>query len=268
MMSTKLNFTNRVDLDPNCVKTKISPSSSVPNSYEISVTGDLSIVNLVGDFTIVITHKALGETVRYEVKQQVDLNFNIANQSLNMRNPLDVSTQIEIVQLDPNGIPVIKASVKNIIPELPGNQSARKSALKTKRDPELNVPWRLYFTDGFPILHISDKHGLYDQLALTPYFDPLILPEVVKQIFNWLIFDPSPKDNSHVDAWKSIFEQLGCERAFFDAIPSPNEEDGFMEDMTPAIRSEIEMKSFEVSDRFAMDLELLDRLSSTEIGDE
>jgi hypothetical protein len=267
-MSTKLNFTNRVDLEPDCVKTKISPSSSVPNSYEISVMGDLSAANIVGDFTIVLTHKALGETIRYEVKNHSDLNFSIPNQPLNMRNPLDVLTQLEIVQLDQNGIPVIKVSVKNVIPELPGNQSARKSALKTKRDPDLNVPWRLYFTEGYPILHISDKHGLYDQLALTPYFDPLILPEVVKQIFNWLIFDPNMKDNTHVDAWKSIFEQLGCDRAFFDSLPSPNEEDGFMEDLTPAIRSEIEMKSFEVSDRFAMDLELLDRLSSNEIGDE
>ena len=41
-----------------------------------------------------------------------------------------------------------------------------------------------------------------------------------------------------------------------------------MEEMTPALRAHIASKSFEVADRFTSDLDLLNRLSNTEIGDE
>jgi hypothetical protein len=267
-MSTKVNFTNRIDLDPTAIKSKLVVNSAIPGEYEISMEGDLSDIALTGEFTIVLTHKALGETNRYELPGQNELRINITHPLHGMRNPLEVVSQLEIIQRDSKNIPVIRASVRNINPEIPGEQSAKKSALKTKRDPDLNVPWRLDYSEGYPILHITDKNGLYDQLLLTPQFDPLTLPEVARQVFNWVIFDPSLKDSFHVDAWKLIFEQLGCERAFFDSLPTPNDEDGSMEDMTPALRAQIASKSQEVADKLTSDLDLLNRLSNTEIGDE
>jgi hypothetical protein len=267
-MSTKVNFTNRIDLDPTAIKSKLVASSSISGEYEIVMEADLSDVALTGEFIVVLTHKALGETNRYELPGQNDLKINITHPLHGMRNPLEVVSQLEIIQRDAINIPVIRASARNIDPEIPGEQSAKKSALKTKRDPDLNVPWRLDYSEGYPILHVTDKNGLYDQLFLTPQFDPLILPEVVRQIFNWIVFDPDLKDGFHVDAWKMIFEQLGCERSFFDSLPTPNEEDASMEDLTPALRAQIASKSHEVADRFTADLDLLNRLSNTEIGDE
>ena len=267
-MSTKVNFTKRIDLEPESVKAKLVPSPSATGEYDVSVEADLTGIAISGEFTIVLTHKALGETKRFELPGQRDFKISLTNSLHGMRNPLEVVSQLELIQSDSSNIPVIRASVRNINPEIPGKQSAKKSALKTKRDPDLNVPWRLNYSEGYPILHVTDKNGLYDQLFLTPQFDPLILPEVVRQIFNWLVFDPDQKDNFHVDAWKMIFEQLGCERAFFDSLPTPNEEDGSMEEMTPALRAQIASMSFEVADRFTSDLDLLNRLSNTEIGDE
>jgi hypothetical protein len=267
-MSTKVNFTNRIDLDATAIKSKLVANSAIAGEYEIAIEADLSDIALTGEFTIVLTHKALGETNRYELPGQDELKINITHPLHGMRNPLEVVSQLEIIQRDSKNIPVIRASVRNINPEIPGEQSAKKSALKTKRDPDLNVPWRLDYSEGYPILHITDKHGLYDQLLLTPQFDALILPEVARQVFNWVIFDPNLKDSFHVDAWKLIFEQLGCERSFFDSLPTPNEEDGSMEDMTPALRAQIASKSQEVADKLTSDLDLLNRLSNTEIGDE
>lgn len=267
-MSTKVNFTNRIEIDTNLINAKLLVVGQNPDRYEFNLETDLTNIGLAGVFTVVLTHKALGETDRFELPGQTNLNLKIKHNLKAMRNPLDVVSQLELVQFDMNSIPVIRASARNINPEIPGDQSARKSALKTKRDPNLNVPWRMNYSEGYPILHITDKNGLYDQLFLTPQFDPLILPEVVRQIFMWLIFDPGMKDAFYVDAWKLIFEQLGCERAFFDAFPAPNEEDGSMEGMTPSQRSLIEAKSIEVSNQFTLDLDLLNRLSSTEIGDE
>jgi len=267
-MSTKVNFTNRIDLDPTTIKSKLIANSAIAGEYEIAIEADLSDIALIGEFTIVLTHKALGETNRFELPGQKELKINITHPLHGMRNPLEVVSQLEIIQQDSKNIPVIRASVRNINPEIPGEQTAKKSALKSKRDPDLNVPWRLDYSEGYPILHITDKHGLYDQLLLTPQFDPLILPEVARQVFNWVIFDPNLKDNFYVDAWKLIFEQLGCERSFFDSLPTPNEEDGSMEDMTPALRAQIASKSQEVADKLTSDLDLLNRLSNTEIGDE
>lgn len=267
-MSTKVNFTKRIDIDPEIVKAKLVPSQSASGEYEVSIEADLTGIAISGEFTVVLTHKALGETKRFVLPGQQEFKISVINSLHGMRNPLEVVSQLELIQTDASSIPVIRASVRNINPEIPGEQSAKKSALKTKRDPDLNVPWRLNYSDGYPILHITDKNGLYDQLLLTSQFDPLILSEVVRQIFNWLVFDPDQKDTFHVDAWKMIFEQLGCERAFFDSLPSPDEEDGSMEDMTPALRAQIASMSFEVANRLTADMDLLNRLSNTEIGDE
>jgi hypothetical protein len=267
-MSTKVNFTKRIDIDPEIVKAKLIPSNPASGEYEVSIEADLTGIAIIGEFTVVLTHKALGETKRFELPGQQEFKISVINYLHGMRNPLEVVSQLELIQPDASNIPVIRASVRNINPEIPGEQSAKKSALKTKRDPDLNVPWRLNYSEGYPILHITDKNGLYDQLLLTSQFDPLILSEVVRQIFNWLVFDPDQKDTFHVDAWKMIFEQLGCERAFFDSLPTPDEEDGSMEDMTPALRAQIASMSFEVADRFTADMDLLNRLSNNEIGEE
>lgn len=267
-MSTKVNFTDRIELSAEVVSSTLLITDSVYTEYDVSITADLRSLNILGPFKVILIHKALGQTKRYESDLTSDLNVNIRHSLAGMRNPLEVVSQLEIVQKDLNKIPVIRAMIRNIVPEIPGKQSSSKSALKTKRDPDLNVPWRLAFSEGYPILHVTDKNGLYDQLFLTPQFDPLILPEIVRQIFIWLVFDPSEKDAFHVDAWKAIFEQLGCDRTFFDSIAVPNEEDGFMEDMTPALRAQILAMSCDVSDRLAVDLDLLNRLFNAEMDEE
>jgi hypothetical protein len=267
-MSTKVNFTDRLDLSSENVASKLLINPAVSGAYEISILADLRFLKIPGPFKVVLIHKALGETRRFESVDQSDLLIDVRHSLEDMRNPLEVVSQLEIVQKDASNVPVIRAMIRNINPELPGKQSATKSALKTKRDPDLNVPWRLSYSEGYPILHVTDKNGLYDQLFLTPQFDPLILPEVVRQVFVWLVFDPSEKDSFHVDAWKSIFEQLGCERAFFDAFSVPNEEDGYMEGMTPSLRAQVLAMSCDVSDRLANDLDLLNRLSQAEKGEE
>jgi hypothetical protein len=267
-MSTRLNFTNRVALDPEMITAAILQSSVASTEYDIKITIDLSAVSLIGLFDVVFTYKALSETRRYVETAVSDLKLSINHSLHGMRNPFDVVAAIEVIQKDPKGIPLIKASARKIEPEIPGKQSARRSVLKTKRDPNLNVAWRLNYSEGYPILHISDKNGLYDQLALMPQFEPLILPEIARQVFNWLIFDPNPKDQIFVAAWKVIFEQLGCDQSYYDGIPVPDDENGSMEDMTPALRAEIEAKSIEISDRFTGDFDYLNRLSSSEIGEE
>ncbi len=267
-MSTKLNFTNRIDLDPSVIKAKIFPSALQVGEYEISITADLSSVPLTGDFDVVFLYKAIGETKRDEIKNQTGNKVEVTHSLQGMRKPLEVEIDVKVVQMDSKLIPIIRASIKRVIPEVPDKQSARSSALKTKKDSDLNVPWRLYFSEEYPILHVSDKHGLYDQLFSTPQFDPLILSDVTRQIFLWLVFDPSPKDQYFVGIWKTIFESLGCEQAFFDPLPIPNEEDGFMENMTPALREEVIAMSIQVSDRLTANLDLLNRLANTEIGDE
>jgi len=267
-MSTKLNFTNRMDLDPSFVVAKILVNPHQTSEYEFHIEIDLSAVLLVGEFDIVFTYKAIGETKRVEMKKQSNKQIIATHSLRGMRKPLDVVAYIKIIQLDKNLVPIIRASIRNVIPEVPGNQSAQRSALKTKRDPDLKVPWRLYFTEEYPILHVSDKNGLYDQLFSTPQFDPLILSEVVRQVFIWLVFDPGSKDQYYVDIWKKIFEDLGCDQAFFDDVPTPHEDDGSMEGMTPGLRDTVLAMSFQVSDRFTADFNLLGRLSNIKIGDE
>lgn len=267
-MSTKLNFTNRINLDPELVKASIQPSTSPIGSFEMKIDANLTSALISGQFMVVFTLKALGETKRIELAGPSDMKIEVLHSLHGMRNPLEVKVSLEVIQRDSKNIPIIRASVMNVDPEIPGKQSARRSVLKTKKDPGLNVPWRLIYSEGYPILHISDKNGLYDQLMLSPQFDPMILSDVVRQIFNWLIFDFEMKEGFYVDAWKSVFEKLGCDRSYFDTLPQPNEEDGSMEDMTPALREGIRTLSFEISDKLTSDLDLLSRLSNTEIGEE
>ncbi len=78
-MSTKVNFTNRIDLDPAAIKSKLVASSAISGEYEIVIEADLSDIALTGEFIVVLTHKALGETNRYELPGQNELNINITH---------------------------------------------------------------------------------------------------------------------------------------------------------------------------------------------
>ena len=127
-MSTRVNFTKRVEIHPSSVKVRIAQKLDDSRNYDIQVEADLSELSLSGEFEVVLTHKAYGETRRFVAPGVKDLNLSFTHSLAGMRKPLEVTTQLEIVQKDAHGIPVIKAFIKNVEPEISERQSAKKSA--------------------------------------------------------------------------------------------------------------------------------------------
>jgi hypothetical protein len=257
-MSTKLNYTRRLEISPESVAASVVESA--PSIYALQIEWDFSAYELEKGFRLIFVLKAIGETFRHPHKHLDDVKNSLLIPLAGMRNPLDLNIRIKVVSDDVHGVPVVQAQVKTLSPEVPERFSKKRSLLGTKNDDTLAVPWRLYFTDGVPVLHISNQHGLYTILdSQTPEFDPMILPEVVRQIFIWLATSRDDKDVVYSDGWKRVFNQFGCGATFFDSLKEFHE-------LTEAERQDLVNRSYELSDAFCEEMQYLELLKQINEG--
>jgi len=216
-MTIKLNFTQRIDFSETAVAAKIYEKNANSSSFIVDVDWDLTEYGLMEPIEVVILAKALGETVRAGTGTGNFLKGSTSIDLGGMRNPLDCQIDLKLTRRDARGIPVILGVLRNAQPVLPDTSKPKKSLLRTKKDPQLDVPWALNFEDGLPTLYVSDQSEIYEPLSVSsPIFDAIVLPEVVRQIFIWIKLPGEDKDPTYVEGWKSVFEGLGCPRDYLD----------------------------------------------------
>ena len=261
-MSTKFNYTNRIALAQDVLRAQVLPKVGATDKYEICFDWRLTEYSLPSIYELVFVLKVIGQTHREKVAAVEASTGTFKVDLAEISTPQEITVTMKVVSRDSNGVPIIIAILENFQPEFPKAVSSRRSLLKTTKDSQLSVPWRLQIDDGIPTLHISDRNGVYDKLTLfTPEFDALVLPDVVRQIFLWLVSGDDEMDSIHAEGWKAIFEELGCPRSYFDGLSE------FVE-MTSVERLDITSRSNEVSEAFVLDQEYFSFLAAIERGDE
>ena len=82
---------------------------------------------------------------------------------------------------------------------------------------------------------------------------PLVLPEVVRQIFVWLATTEVDYNNEVLKEWVLLFEQLTCPRGFIQQDHSSSDADDL---------EEVKRVANFVSEEFAKKFGLIERISS------
>jgi hypothetical protein len=224
------------------------------NSFMLDANWDLSEYGLQEPFEVVVLAKALGETIRFGTGKGNNTKGSISLDLKGMRNPLDCRIDLKVTRPDSRGIPVILGVLHNAQPVLPDTSKPKKSLLRTKKDPKLEVPWTMSFEDGLPTLYVSDKAEIYEPMtASSPIFDAIVLPEVVRQIFVWVKLPGEDKDPTYVEGWKSVFEDLGSPREYLD-------EEMSYSDMAETDFKDMNQRASEISKFFAISYDAIERL--------
>ena len=213
-MPVNYNYTGRIDIDPSCLTANLKVDSGVYmadlkwaiDEYDIPKTSEL-IVTFNGVFERHI--ESLGLVAGGIGEKSIDIS--------SLRRPLDVSLSLKVVVKDAANLPILKAFLDKKRPTIEGVEASSESILESLYDPDLEVPWAVQFDSGRPVLHISNHDEMGPALHNKPLFDLLVIPAVLEQILEWIVWDESDsKDDDVVEKWKLFFRDLDIDDDFFE----------------------------------------------------
>ena len=254
MTATQLNYTNRIDIQ----------SSEIEATYQVE--GDhckVTLKWLLGHYAldedceifIGLVGTNTTEARRIQLGSLGDGNGSEVIDFRNLRNPELMKLRFLVVKVDDRGIPMIRADLSGISPLDQSDNSKAKSFLKIIKQDDLMVPWRLSFNDEEPIIVISGRQDLYQQLReSSPIFNPLVLSEVVRQVFEWMALSDDDFSGEVSKQWIKFFTKLSCPAGFLEEVHSADDEEQLVEVREMAQR---------VSEEFARKFGLVNAVAGT-----
>jgi hypothetical protein len=195
------------------------------------------------------------ETRRFELGTLIDGNGEKTLKIAQVRNPELIKLRFGVVEVDTNGLPMIKADRDRIAPHNLNENNQSRSFLKMIKSSELIVPWRVDFIDEEPVLLITDRQELFHSLRDTsPLFQPLVLSDVVRQVFERLAINEADYSNAVIKQWVKFFEDLTCPIGFIqmERLGATEEE-----------LDEVKLMSQIVSEEFSKKFKFIDAIAST-----
>ena len=248
----RINYTGRIDLESH----EVEATYRVENDHV-----DLTIKWLLGDYglpkdcklvTVIVAPGKSTEFIRIELG---DLGEGQGEKTLQLkvRNPELIGIRFIVIQLNSDVIPILKAYAE-VRPDDLGENSRARSFLKIIKDENLTVPWQVKFEYDLPYLAVPPYDDLFPDLALAKnLFIPTVLPEVVRQIFEWLATSEVDLNNKTIMQWIKFFEKLSCKPDFFESSHSRGNEEAYNEVVTKAI---------EVSEEFSKKFAIIQLIKS------
>ena len=254
MTATRMNYTGRIDIDSQEVSATYREDQG---QFILTVKWLLGHHGMNEDCELRIELKGSGtsESRRFDFgllgNGQGEETLTLAQ----VRNPELIKVRLVVVETSDNGIPLIRAQIDKISPLNLNDKNHSRSFLKIGKSPDLTVPWRVEFPDDEPILMISDREELCYKLRDTsPIFMPLVLAEVVRQIFEWLVTTDVDYNNDILKEWILLFEQLTCPHGFIQAEHRREDEEEF---------ADVKKVANDVSEEFAKKFNFIERISLT-----
>ena len=223
-MINKLNYTNRLDIHSDRVEAEIVLDL---DRYSLKINTDFLDLGFSEDAQLIIEIRSPGtsEIIRrdlgnlYSEGPFYDLNLAI------LRNPLESRLRFKVVR-EMQGKRLLVGQLDNFVPRVPHLEEDRKSLLKIAKNVELEVPWRVLFDSGEPILAIAGREGLYERRSFFEReFLLMNLSEIVRQVFDWIVSDTEIDNETIRNGWIDFFIEMGCPSSFFEELHSSEEDD-------------------------------------------
>lgn len=214
-MLQKVNFTGRVDLPMDSLDAYIEKQGS---RFILHLEWDFGRFNFDSKSELWLEIRRAGT---YEYRREYLSNFkkgkNVASVDVsNMTDPMNLRLRLKVV-FDKEGKRLLVGNLDNFVPRVPEDKNMQRGFLKIIKDDSLEIPWRLKFDYGEPILVISGKRNTYTFLKEdSRFFIPAILPEVVRQVAIWAFGDRNRENQEVFDKWENFLRKLGAAAELFD----------------------------------------------------
>lgn len=252
-MRAELNYTDRIDFLPNEVE---ATYHVVDDKYVLRVKWMLGHYSFPEECTFFAELRGGSSTTeahRIEFGLLGHGNGDRETELTQVRNPELIKLRFGVVSPEPNLKRRIVGQIDDVVPTTTSESADSRSFLKIVRSTELSVPWRVDFVEDEPILLISDREELFHNLRdSTPLFFPLVLAEVVRQIFEWMAFEEINLESRSAKEWVNFFEGLTCPKGFFDENRSRLDDDQ---------REDVRRTAWAVSEEFAKRHKLIHQIS-------
>jgi|GEM_PF-3639874 len=263
-MAQEMNFIGRIDIPSTRVSAKMVNRNGVP---WMELIWDFQGLPFQGTDEIVLDleFKHTMETDRQFVGALSNTTGFFEVDLAKFRNPGLVSPRLKVVRRELNGVRKHVGVLDRIVVESLEDDPNSGSILKIVEDLDLKIPWELRIEVGVPILYVSGREELYVHFRydLKPYFEALVLPEVVRQIFTWLATTSDFADPNTSDLWEKTFArlQVGSEelRNFRKQFALATSGDG--EDTPEEVSKRINESATRVSEVFTEKEEFLQKLN-------
>lgn len=255
MSALAINYTGRIDIEAH----EIEATYVVENDqFELSLKWLLTHYGLPESCKLFIEMKGgsqTTETRRFELGMLGDGQGEKTLNLTNVRNPELIKIRFGVVIVDSKGLPMIKADRDRISPVNLNENNRSRSFLKMVKSQDLTVPWRVEFNDDEPMLMISDRQDLFLNLRTkSTLFTPLVLPDVVRQIFEWMAMSDIDYNTDVLKQWVKYFEGLTCPAEFIQVDRSQATEEEL---------NEVVNMSRIVSEEFSKKFKFIDAVAST-----
>lgn len=227
MAQVEFNYTGRVQL----LHTEVDSSFRLDGEDQIlSMKWSLDHHSFPESSRVIVEVKSEGtfELRRHDLGTIGDGSRTVAIRFPRLRNPELIRLTLKVVEVV-EGLPMIRGVLDGIYPLDESDNSKTKSILPIVRDEELGVPWQLRF-DEIPILYLTGRRDLFVYLKENSReFNPTVLSEVVRQIFEWLALGDHDFDNVILSQWVDFFESLGSEPGYLETTRVPGDDDAIQE---------------------------------------
>jgi hypothetical protein len=240
-VTERINYTGRIDLQQH----EVDATYRVENDQiNLTISWMLGHYGLSPRCQLSVELDAPGQTMELTRIPIGDLGDGNGSQSFQIkaRNPEFMRLRLIVTEVSPNKIPLLKAD-GDFRPVNLSESTRSRSFLKIVKDPELTVPWRVDFIDDEPFLRVTDREDLFSDLRdNSKLFLPSVLPEVVRQVFEWLATSDVDRGNKTVKQWIKYFVGLTCPSNYFDTTRSRGNEEEY---------SDVINKAKAISEEFA-----------------
>ena len=209
-MSTNLNFTGRIDLEPSQVSFGVVETDQ---TAQVRVTWNLSGLGLPKSAMLRLKATSIFDTKIFEIG---NLDSESGSEEFDIkaiRNYASADFIFQVLELDQNGIPLIKANRKSKAETLNGVDTPQSSLLETRSTSDIKQAWKVTIEDGRPILDIASD--LHQDLLSSQFFDPLVIPAVLERILEWLIWTQE-KNLEVAEKWEEFFLTHGVQPQLFE----------------------------------------------------
>lgn len=126
----------------------------------------------------------------------------------------------------------ILAAADSIVATSEGSLSGRDPLLAFRPALLGHRLWRLDTSDGaWPVVLVNQAIGDWHQFAREPYFQALVLPEVLRQIALWVVenLEDADEPDTPAGAWRRFFKSLGSD-PLEEAPPDGDDRAGWAQD--------------------------------------
>ncbi|MDA8552204.1 hypothetical protein N9K78_02835 [Aquiluna sp.] len=245
-MSTRtLNSTGRSRITLNMIDMEVLPSTLDSTSRSIRARCDVSSLALPKDSSLFLELSNSYSETRFELSADGENNEIEVDSGFFSGT---VRAKFVASHLEANRVAIISAESVAILFDGPSGESTLNSPLILRPDPDLEVPWKLDFTNGDFMVLVSNRGNLWTQyLKSSATFKALIASPLVFQICLYLLDQDETNDGAAMVQWIETLKPYGLDLTVLDV------------DLTLSEKIDI---AGAVSERFVMNKGILDTLIS------